>query len=262
MYLHVDSKSLLHHCRAASRDWLVPELCRVLRICCLLPFQLLNSLVRSTKLCTLQGKLKIMKHQNQSKSAFPNSCWCTSTGKLWKTLPKLSSSSLQDSTSVFGSFFPLCKGNRIPQGHLFCNHGRGIGRSSFSDFGHFQGIGQVCFQFADLSLTKKHVKSNKSMEKPQWKAGKVEYHCSSTTPEACRLKLCQPQWEFLFQARYWKDMGGCECPEALQVNGAIRYAKENLPAYTKTPKNTTSVLRVSFSWQKSKKTQVDFKMQS
>lgn len=65
MYLHIDSKSLLHHCRAASRDWLVPELCRVLRICCLLPFQLLNSLVRSTKLCTLQGKLKIMKHQHQ-----------------------------------------------------------------------------------------------------------------------------------------------------------------------------------------------------
>lgn len=88
MYLHIDSKSLLHHCRAASFDWLVPELCRVLRICCLLPFQLLNSLVRSTKFCTLQGKLKIMKHQHQH---FPTVADVQEKyGKLSPNFPKIS----------------------------------------------------------------------------------------------------------------------------------------------------------------------------
>lgn len=112
MYLHIDSKSLLHHFRATSRDWLVPELCRVLRICCLLPFQLLNSLVRSTKFCTLQGKLKIMKHQRQH---FPTVADVQENyGKLSPNFPKIISTRFY---KCFGSFFHWCKGNdRIPQG--------------------------------------------------------------------------------------------------------------------------------------------------
>ena len=149
MYLHIDSKSLLHHCRAASRDWLVPELCRVLRICCLLPFQLFNSLVRSTKLCTLQGKLNIMKHQHQH---FPTVADVQENyGKLFPNFPKIISTRFD---RWFWIFFSLMqKATVFLKGHLLCNHGRGIGRSSFSDFGHFQSIGQICFQFTDLSLT-------------------------------------------------------------------------------------------------------------
>lgn len=108
-----------------------------------------------------------------------------------------------------------------------------------------------------MNIRKNMEKQNIIVVQPHLKL--AAWSCVSRSGSSCSKLDTERTWAAASVPKHFKWM----------ALFAMRKKTYPVPAYTKTPKNTTSVLRVSFSWQKSgnagqtgKLRALDFKMQS
>ena len=279
------SKSLLHHhFRAAFCDWLEglqgPSY--------LLPPSLPAPQFSCPQLEVLHpaGKLKIMKHQNQH---LPTFLMYRKTIKNSKPQTFLMSTRFYKCIEFY--IILLCKGNRIFKGTCFATmavalvawNGAGLQFTEASKMASHPSSNTILKRAAAASATlatsKALVKSASNLLIWAWPKHEIKREswpdkpkktvstrkimrnqrnsisfCSSTTPEACRLKLCQPQWEFLFQARYWKEKAAAaSVPQHFKWMAQFAMAAMVKKPREKNPKNNnfspSGVVFLAGKWQ-------------